>query len=51
MRGYLIQHVVHITGTIMIESGIDGLSRTNTMRGLMIGLNPLQFVTLDKGKK
>ena len=51
MRGYLIQHVVHITGTIMIESGIDGLAMTNTMRGIMRVLNPLQFVPLDKGTK
>ena len=47
----MIHHVVHITGTIIIESGIDGLSRTNTMRGLMRGFIPLQFVPLDKGTK
>ena len=51
MRGYLIQHVVHITGPIMIESGIDGLARTNTTRGLIRGLNPLQFSPLDKVTK
>ena len=51
MKGYFIHHVVHITGTIMIESEIDGLSRTNNMRGLIRGLNPLQFILLDKGSK
>ena len=32
----------------MIESEIDGLSSTNNMRGLMRGLNRIQFVLLDK---
>ena len=47
----MIQHVVHISETIIIESGIDGLSKTNAVRGLMRGLNPLQFVPLDKVTK
>ena len=49
MKGYLILHVVHIAGTIMIESVIDGIPRGGHMGGMMIGLNPLQFVPLDKG--
>ena len=48
MRGYLIQHVVHIVGTRIIEAGIDGISRRNNLVGIMRGLNPLQFVPLDQ---
>ena len=46
MREYLIHNVVHILGTIMIEAGIDGISRGNNLVGMMRGLNPLYFVTL-----
>ena len=46
MRGYLIQHVVHIVGTRIIEAGIDGISRRNNLVGIMRVLNPLQFVPL-----
>ena len=49
MMGYLILHVVHIAGKIIIESGIDGISRGNNMVGMMRVLNPLQFVPLYKG--
>ena len=46
---HLILHVVHIVGTIMIESVIDGIPRGYNMGGMMILLNPLQFVLLYKG--
>ena len=46
MRGYLILHVVNTVGTIIIEAGIDGISRGNNMGGMMRGLNPLKFVLL-----
>ena len=49
MRGYLILYVVHIVGTRMIEPVINGISRENHMGGMMIGLNPLHFVTLYQG--
>ena len=49
MRGYVILYVVHIVGTRMIESVINGISRENNMGGMMIGLNPLHFVMLDQG--
>ena len=49
MRGELILHVIHITCTQMIEAGIDGLSRENILRGVMRGINPLQFFPLDQG--
>ena len=48
MRGYLIHNLVHIVGTIIIESGIDGISRGNNLVGMMRGLNPLHFVSLDQ---
>ena len=31
MQGVFILHVIHVAGTRMIESGIDGLSRVNNM--------------------
>ena len=34
---------------IMIESGIDGLSRRDNLGGMMRGLNPIQFVPLYQG--
>ena len=49
MRGELILHVIHISGTQMIEAGIDGLFRGNNLGGIMRGLNPLHFAPLDKG--
>ena len=49
IRGYLILHVVHILGTIMIGSLIDAISRGNSMGGTTRVLNPLQFVPLYKG--
>ena len=48
MREYLIHNVVHILGTIMIEAGIDGISRGNNLVGMMRVLNQLQFVPLDQ---
>ena len=33
MKGEFILHVVHIVGTRMIESGIDGLYRGNNLGG------------------
>ena len=49
MRGYLILRVVHIVGTIVIESVIDGISRGNNMEGIIRGLNPLKFAPLYQG--
>ena len=33
----------------MIEAVTDGLSGINNMGGMMRGLNPIQFVPLDRG--
>ena len=49
MKVYLILHVVHIVGTIIIESVIDVISRGYNMGGMMRSLNPLHFVLLYKG--
>ena len=48
MRGELVLHVIRIAGTLLIEAVIDSLSRGNNLVGMMRGLNPLQFVPLDK---
>ena len=44
-----IIHVIHIAGTRMKESGIDGLSRGDMFEGIMKGENPLRFIPLDTG--
>ena len=41
-------NVFNITGTRMIEAGIDGITRGNHLGGNMRVLNPLQFVPLDQ---
>ena len=42
-----ILHVIHIAGTRMMESGIDGLSRGDFLTGIMKGRDPLEFVPLN----
>ena len=49
MKGDLILHEVHISGTIMIESGTDGISMGGNLGVMMNGLNPLQFSPLYQG--
>ena len=49
IRGDSILHVFHITETRMIEAGIDGLSRESNLGGMMVLLNPLQFVLIYQG--
>ena len=46
MRGDLILHVVHISGTIIIETEIDGISRGGDLGVMVSGVNHLQFVPL-----
>ena len=43
MRRYLIFHVVHIAGTIIIEAGSNRILRGNKLGVIMRGLNPLHF--------
>ena len=49
IRDESILHVIHIAGTRMIESGIDGISRGDNLGGMMRGMNPLQLVPLYQG--
>jgi len=44
-----IIHVVHIAGTRMKESGIDGLSRGDLYEGIMKGESPLKYIPLSQG--
>ena len=44
-----IVHVVHIAGTRMKASGIDGLSRGDLYEGIMKGESPLKYIPLDEG--
>ena len=40
---------IHVAGTRMIASGVDGLSRGDMYEGVMKGISMLQFVPLHKG--
>ena len=45
----LILHVVHISGTCIIASGIDVLFCRNNLGEMTRGLKPLEFFPLDQG--
>ena len=45
----LIVHVVHISGTRVADAVIDGISRGNNFGGIMRGINPLKFNSLQLG--
>ena len=40
-------HVLHIAGTRMKISGVDGLSRGDFLEGIMSGMNPWKTIPLD----
>jgi hypothetical protein len=44
-----ILHVIHVAGTRMKRSGIDGLSRGDFLEGIMAGQDPLSFIPLNEG--
>ena len=44
-HGFIL-HVIHVAGSRMIASGIDGLSRGDTTEGILAGENVLSFVPL-----
>ena len=46
--GLLRLHVIHVAGTRMKAWGVDGLSRGDTMEGLMAGCDPLSFVPIGQ---
>ena len=49
MEGISILHVVHISGTRMIEMGIDSLSIENNLGGIMRGIYHLKCIPLHLG--
>ena len=49
VEGVLIMHVVHISGTRMIEAGIDDLSIRNYMGCIMQVIYPLKFIPIHVG--
>jgi hypothetical protein len=48
MEGKLFIHLVHVAGTRMIWSGVDGLSRGDQNAGVMAGETMLSFVPLSQ---
>ena len=46
--GFLL-HVIHISGKRMKASGVDGLSHSDLMEGMMGGQDPLSFIPFDLG--
>ena len=48
MRGELGFHVIHVAGMQIIEAGIYGLSRGNSLGGMMMRLIHLHFFSLDQ---
>ncbi len=44
-----ILHVIHIAGSRMKFSGVDGLSRGDFLEGIMAGMNPWEAIPLNKG--
>lgn len=43
-----IIHVIHIAGSRMKFAGVDGLSRSDTLEGIMCGIDPWDFVPLNE---
>ena len=46
MDGWLIIHVIHMSGTGIIESGIYGLYRGNDFGEMLGGKDPLIYIPL-----
>ena len=44
-----ILHVIHIAGSRMKVSGVDGLSRGDFLEGIMAGMNPWEAIPLNEG--
>ncbi len=44
-----ILHVIHIAGTRMKTSGVDGLSRGDLLEGIMAGMHPWDVIPLNEG--
>ena len=48
MSGNIILHVIHVSGNQMIKSGIDGLSRGDTNKGIAASHALLSYVDLQR---
>jgi len=46
MQGQVVLHVIHVSGSRMIEQGTDGLSRGDFSSGVMSGHHMLDFIPL-----
>ena len=46
MKGDLILHVIHISGKRMIEFGVNGLSRGDTLEGITNGTPLIYFIPI-----
>ena len=49
MQGGIVLYDIHIPGTSMTESVIDGISRGNNLVGIIQVLDTLQFTPLGLG--
>ena len=49
MEEMLIIHVVDLVGTVMIDAGVDRLSRDNNWKGIMRSIEPLKFIHIHLG--
>ena len=47
-KGDCILHLIHVAGTRMIESGVDGLSRGDQTSGVMRGVSVRDFVPIHR---
>ena len=47
-EGELNLHVIHIAGTRMKASGVDGLSQGDLVEGILKGDDPLKFIPLNE---
>ena len=43
-----VLNFIYVAGTRMKRAGIDGLSRGDILEGMIIGQNPLDFITLNE---
>jgi hypothetical protein len=48
--GGFVLHIIHISGKRMKVSGVDGLSRGNLTKGMMVGHDPLSFIPFNQGR-
>jgi hypothetical protein len=47
--GGFVLRIIHISGRRMKVSGVDGLSRGDLTKGMMVGRDPLSFIPFNQG--